>query len=87
MSNLFNKEDLNEVARLVSELKAIVGDGIEEYRGILGIDVTYIENFQPRVQVDNELLEDNFKNIKSNDEGRNFVIISGVEFFSIGNDK
>jgi len=87
MSNLFNKEDLNEVARLVSELKAIVGDGIEEYRGILGIDVTYIENFQPRVQVDNELLEDNFKNIKSNDEDRNFVIISGVEFFSIGNDK
>jgi len=87
MENLFNKEDINEVARLVAELKAIVGDGIEEYRGILGIDVTYIENFQPRVQVDNELLEDNFKNIKSNDEGRNFVIISGVEFFSIGNDK
>ena len=84
MNNLFNKEDINEVARLVSELKAIVGHGYEEYRGIMTIDVGYHESFKPVVLVSNDLLDKNFKSIKSDGDKR-YIMISGVKFFSVGN--
>jgi len=85
MKKTFDRKEIERVAELVAELKGIIGNGIEEYRGIMTVDVGFFDGFSPSVLVDNELLENNFDNIVNDGKGGNSVIVNGVKFHSIGN--